>query len=121
MHRNLIHLQIHMGPRGPILLSVKPADSILPVVPLKSHWLWIYIGIRGIWVQTKGKHCKMLYKTIFLSLSVKRNPRTGKIQKCWDKTHSFPLPQHCLSGWAQHLAQHANIGEEKKSPLSFPP
>lgn len=66
MHRSLTHSQIPMGPEGLILLSGKPADTTLPVVPLKSmHWLQIYIVIRGIWVQTKGKRCKMLYRTIF--------------------------------------------------------
>lgn len=68
-----------MGPEGLILLSGKPADTTLPVVPLKSmHWLQIYIVIRGIWVQTKGKHCKMLYKTLFPQSLSEKKSRAGQ-------------------------------------------
>lgn len=108
-----------MGPEGLILLSGKPADTTLPVVPLKSmHWLQIYIVIRGIWVQTKGKHCKMLYKTIFPQSLSEKKSRAGQGPVMLGQSTRLPLSSAWL-GQCSVLPGALTSVEKKLFPSLF--
>lgn len=58
--------------------------------------------VRGIWVQRKGRCCKMLlHNILFMRLPVIRNPMLDKIQQGQGKTHSSPWALPCWAGSSQ--------------------